>query len=51
MAGLKAATHRLAMTQYLVEGAGFEPAKASAGRFTVCSLWPLGNPSMQISAV
>ncbi len=29
----------------LVEGGGFEPPKAYAGRFTVCSLWPLGNPS------
>ena len=26
-------------------GGGFEPPKASADRFTVCSLWPLGNPS------
>src|SRR6266851_3559095 len=25
-----------------VEGGGFEPPKAYAGRFTVCSLWPLG---------
>ena len=29
----------------MVEGEGFEPSKAYAGRFTVCSLWPLGNPS------
>src|SRR5262249_5132271 len=29
----------------LVEGEGFEPSKACAGRFTVCSLWPLGHPS------
>ena len=29
----------------LVEGEGVEPSKASAGRFTVCSLWPLGHPS------
>ena len=29
----------------LVEGAGFEPAKASAGGFTVPCLWPLGYPS------
>ncbi len=26
----------------VVERAGFEPAKASASRFTVCPLWPLG---------
>ena len=25
-------------------GAGFEPAKACANRFTVCPLWPLGYP-------
>ena len=30
----------------LVEGEGFEPSKSSDGRFTVCSLWPLGNPSV-----
>src|SRR5579884_2251469 len=29
----------------VVERGGFEPPKASAGRFTVCSLWPLGNLS------
>lgn len=29
-----------------MEGGGFEPPKADAGRFTVCSLWPLGHPSM-----
>lgn len=29
----------------MVEGGGFEPPKAIADRFTVCSLWPLGNPS------
>jgi hypothetical protein len=28
-----------------MEGVGFEPTKARAGRFTVCSLWPLGYPS------
>ena len=32
-------------TDGLVEGEGFEPSKACAGRFTVCSLWPLGHPS------
>ena len=31
--------------RFLVEGGGFEPPKADADRFTVCSLWPLGNPS------
>ncbi len=30
---------------FLVERGGFEPPKAYAGRFTVCSLWPLGNLS------
>ena len=30
----------------LVERGGFEPPKAYAGRFTVCSLWPLGNLSL-----
>jgi hypothetical protein len=30
----------------MVEGGGFEPPKAYANRFTVCSLWPLGNPSI-----
>jgi hypothetical protein len=25
-----------------MERGGFEPPKAYAGRFTVCSLWPLG---------
>ena len=29
----------------LVEGGGFEPPKSNDDRFTVCSLWPLGNPS------
>jgi hypothetical protein len=27
----------------MVARGGFEPPKADAGRFTVCSLWPLGN--------
>ena len=30
---------------YFMERGGFEPPKAYAGRFTVCSLWPLGNLS------
>ena len=29
-----------------MERGGFEPPKAYAGRFTVCSLWPLGNLSL-----
>ena len=29
----------------MVEREGFEPSKAIAGRFTVCSLWPLGHLS------
>ena len=28
-----------------MEEGGFEPPKAYAGRFTVCSLWPLGYSS------
>src|SRR5215471_12776841 len=28
-----------------MERGGFEPPKAYAGRFTVCSLWPLGHLS------
>ena len=31
--------------QGMVEGGGFEPPKSHDDRFTVCSLWPLGNPS------
>ena len=33
-----------ATTGSAVPGEGFEPPKAYAGRFTVCSLWPLGHP-------
>ena len=40
------ATASLSPTNMLVEGGGFEPPKAYADRFTVCSLWPLGNPSI-----
>jgi hypothetical protein len=29
--------------EIMVARDGFEPSKADAGRFTVCSLWPLGN--------
>ncbi len=31
-----------------VVGGGFEPPKSFDGRFTVCSLWPLGNPTREI---
>lgn len=31
--------------QKLVVGVGFEPTKSDDDRFTVCSLWPLGNPT------
>ena len=38
--------YQLSYSRYrMVEGEGFEPSKANAGRFTVCSLWPLGYPS------
>ena len=30
----------------LVVGGGFEPPKSYDDRFTVCSLWPLGKPSI-----
>src|SRR5262245_44663576 len=30
---------------FMVERGGFEPPKPYGGRFTVCSLWPLGNLS------
>ena len=30
------------VVEVMVEREGFEPSKAIAGRFTVCSLWPLG---------
>lgn len=29
----------------MVVGGGFEPPKSYDDRFTVCSLWPLGNPT------
>ena len=35
----------------MVEGEGFEPSKAYAGRFTVCSRWPLGHPPPPTPAV
>src|SRR5678815_241121 len=31
-----------------MERGGFEPPKAFAGRFTVCSLWPLGHLSSSV---
>ena len=33
---------------YMVEEAGFEPAKAIANGFTVRPLWPLGYSSMMV---
>lgn len=30
----------------VVEEGGFEPPKLNSDRFTVCSLWPLGNSSI-----
>lgn len=39
----KTITYRL--SSWLLEEVGFEPTKANAGRFTVCSLWPLGHSS------
>ena len=34
------------LIKFVVVGGGFEPPKAYADRFTVCSLWPLGNPTI-----
>ena len=34
------------LSKDVVEGGGFEPPKSYDDRFTVCSLWPLGNPSV-----
>src|SRR5258705_4124390 len=31
-----------------MERGGFDPPKAFAGRFTVCSLWPLGHLSSSV---
>lgn len=31
----------------VVPGTGFEPVKAYANRFTVCSIWPLWYPGME----
>ena len=42
---------RLDSRTKLVEGEGFEPSKAFAGRFTVCSHWPLGHPSIMSSSL
>ena len=35
------------ITKNLGAGNGIRTSVGSAGRFTVCSLWPLGNPSSQ----
>lgn len=47
---IKETANRLQMPIYscflLVEGDGFEPSKSIDNRFTVCPLWPLGNPSV-----
>ena len=37
--------YHLSYSRQMVEGDGFEPSKRKRGRFTVCSLWPLGHPS------
>ena len=37
------------MANRAVEGGGFEPPKCMHGRFTVCSLWPLGHSSKYLS--
>ena len=34
--------HDISASLHGMERGGFEPPKAFAGRFTVCSLWPLG---------
>ncbi|CCH50515.1 protein of unknown function [Pseudodesulfovibrio piezophilus C1TLV30] len=39
-----------AAMKFVVVGGGFEPPKANADRFTVCSLWPLGNPTIVFGA-
>ncbi len=39
------ALYQLSYSRMMVERAGFEPTKPYGGRFTVCSLWPLGNLS------
>ena len=40
-------SYSAAYRKYVVVGGGFEPPKAYADRFTVCSLWPLGNPTIK----
>jgi hypothetical protein len=40
------ALYQLSYSRMMVERAGFEPTKPYGGRFTVCSLWPLGNLSI-----
>ena len=33
----------------VVVGDGFEPSKSYDDRFTVCYLWPLGNPTTMVN--
>ena len=42
-------TYSFYRSRNMVEGGGFEPPKSYDDRFTVCSLWPLGNPSTMSS--
>jgi hypothetical protein len=42
------ALYQLSYSRMMVERAGFEPTKPYGGRFTVCSLWPLGNLSSTV---
>ena len=35
----------------LVGESGFEPLKLNSDRFTVCSLWPLGNSPINMELV
>jgi hypothetical protein len=42
------ALYQLSYSRMMVERAGFEPTKPYGGRFTVCSLWPLGNLSIGV---
>src|SRR6476620_3459181 len=34
----------------MVARGGFEPPKDESGRFTVCSLWPLGNHAVSLTS-
>jgi hypothetical protein len=42
------ALYQLSYSRMMVERGGFEPPKPYGGRFTVCSLWPLGNLSCSV---